>query len=59
MIDILIKIIICTSVAFLAFKFKVLDYGGAIFAVILGGLILFSKGISWFLIMVRAGATLV
>jgi uncharacterized protein (TIGR00297 family) len=51
LIDLLIKIIICISVVFLAFKFKVLDYGGAIFAVIVGGLILFSKGISWFVIL--------
>lgn len=51
MTDLIIKIIICASFAFLVYKYKVLDIGGAIFATLIGAIILFIKGIEWFLLL--------
>ncbi len=51
MIELLIKIVICAAFAILALKFKVLDSGGTVFAVIIGATILFTQGISWFVLL--------
>lgn len=51
MIDLVIKAVICIAFAILAIKFRILDHGGTISAVIIGGIILFSQGIRWFLLL--------
>ena len=51
MIELAIKIAVCAIFAALALKFKVLDTGGAIFAVIIGATIIFTKGIAWFALL--------
>lgn len=51
MMEIITDIVICIAFAIIALKFKILDSGGTIFAVIIGGLILFTKGINWFAVL--------
>ena len=51
MIELAIKIVVCAIFAVIALKFKVLDTGGAIFAVVIGATIIFTKGIAWFTLL--------
>ncbi len=61
-IDLAIKVVICFAFSFFALKFKILDSGGTLFAVIIGAIIIFTKGIGWFALLliflaIGAGAT--
>ncbi len=51
MIEIFTNIIICLLFAIISLKFRVLDTGGTIFAIIIGATILFTQGIYWFLLL--------
>lgn len=51
MMEIITDTLICIAFAIIALKFKILDSGGTIFAVIIGGVILFTKGLNWFAVL--------
>ncbi len=51
MVQFITNIIICALFAIVVLKFKVLDTGGTIFAVIMGAIILFTTGIYWFILL--------
>lgn len=58
MIELAIKAAICAIFAAIALKYRILDGSGTFFAIIIGGVIIFTKGIGWFsllLIFLLAG----
>jgi uncharacterized protein (TIGR00297 family) len=48
MTDLLLRVAICLAFAGVALRFRVLDLGGTVVAVIIGGVIIFAKGPGWF-----------
>ncbi len=59
MIELAIKAAICAIFAAIALKYRLLDGSGTLFAVIIGAVIIFTKGIAWFsllLIFLLAGS---
>jgi len=51
MIDVIIKALICIAFAAISLRYRILDFGGTVMALIIGGVIIFAGGIGWFALL--------
>jgi uncharacterized protein (TIGR00297 family) len=51
MIEIAIKAAICVVFALISVRYRILDVGGTVMALIIGGVIIFTGGIGWFFLL--------